>query len=140
MASTPIAQSHIAYELIDETHPQVTVIEFLSREIISSAHAAELGEQLGALIRPDMPRQFILDFQNVRNLGSTAYERVVSFVRAVRSNGGNVKICAMRPIVRFGADVVGLGDFSDFVESRQAAIDEALAEEDQPRFIDDDIG
>jgi anti-anti-sigma factor len=119
MSNKPTA--HIAYELIDK--PRVVIIEFLSHAISDPAHAAELGQQLAALIRPDLPNRYLLDFHKVRSFSSTAFGALVSFVLQVRKAGGQVLICNMDEFVRFGADVIRLGDYATFATDRQAALD-----------------
>jgi anti-anti-sigma factor len=108
--------------LNDELHPQVVIVEFLSRAIADPTHAAELGQQLGSLIRPDLPNRFVLDFEDVRAFSSTAFGALVSFTLKVRQAGGRVTICNMDEFVRFGADVLRIGDHAEFAEDRQSAI------------------
>jgi anti-anti-sigma regulatory factor len=128
MSTSSIASPHIAYELIGASHPHVTVIEFLSKEILVPLHAQQLGEQLASLLRPGMPRRFVLDFRNVRTLGSTTYANIVAFARRVSSQGGEVRVCNIRPMLRLGGDVLGLGEHVQFESSRQAAIEELCSE------------
>jgi anti-sigma B factor antagonist len=123
MSDTSTIHAHIAYELVDETEPKVVVIEFLSRAIADPSHARELGDQLRSLIRPDLPRQYVIDFKGVRTLGSTSFGEIASFVRDVRQAGGQVKVCGLDPMVRLGATLIGLDDRVEFAASRQAAID-----------------
>ena len=121
MSATSIGQSHIAYELIDDTHPEVVVIEFLSREIVGTGAAREFGEQLDSLISPAMPRTFVIDFANVRALGSSAFAELVSFARRVR----RLSVCNMRNNLRLGASLIGLDECAEFAVDRAAAIDSA---------------
>ena len=114
----------IAIDSTEDNHPKVTVIEFLVHAVGDPTAAAHLGQQLSSLIRPELPNQFVLDFKNVRTFSSTAFGALVSFVLKVRHSGGKVKICNMDNFVRFGADVIRLGDYADFAASRQTAIDE----------------
>jgi anti-anti-sigma factor len=116
------SHAHIAYELNDDKHPMVVIVEFLSRAIADPAHAAELSQQLCTLIRPEFPNRFVLDFEDVRSLSSTAFGALVSFVLKVRQGGGRVAICNMDDFVRFGADVIRLGDYADFADDRQSAV------------------
>src|SRR5262249_40117455 len=118
---------HIAYELIDE--PRAVVVEFLSHAVADPTHAAEFGQQLGELARPDLPNRYLLDFQNVRSMSSTGFGALVTFVLKVRQAGGRVVICNMEEFVRFGADVIRLGDYAPIIESRQAALDRLAADE-----------
>jgi len=114
-------QAHIAYELIDEASPEVVVITFLSPEIAGPLHSVELRQQLDSLIRPDFPRVFVIDFGNVRSLGSSAFGEIVSFARKV----ARTYVCNMRHNLRLGAALIGLEDCAEFAASRRAAISEA---------------
>ena len=124
MPTTTTTQAHIAYELIDEDNPEVVAIEFLSHDITSPLHAYELGEQLDSLIRPGLPRYFVIDFGNVRSLGSTAFGAIVAFVRRV----GRVWVCNMQETLRLGAALIGLDDHAEFAANRQVAIRAAKRE------------
>lgn len=126
MSATSAIHAHIAYELVEETDPRVVVIEFLSPTIADPSHARELGEQLHSLIRPDLPGRYVIDFKNVRTLGSTSFGEIASFVRDVRQAGGRVNLCGLDPMVRLGATLIGLDDQAEFAESRAAAIQACL--------------
>jgi anti-anti-sigma factor len=121
-------QAHIAYESNDDKHPGVVIVEFLSRTIADPTHAAELSQQLCMLIRPDFPKRFVLDFEDVRSFSSTALGALVSFVLKVRQAGGHVAICNMDEFVRFGADLIRLGDYAEFADDVQSAINTFLEE------------
>jgi anti-anti-sigma regulatory factor len=131
MSTETSIQAHIAYELIDDHNPDVVAIEFRSPEIASQRQARELGEQLDSLIRPDLPQVFVIDFGNVRSLGSTAFSEIVAFARHAR----RVFVCNMPGNLRLGAALIGLDDCAEFVADRRSAINEArktsmCAEED----------
>jgi anti-anti-sigma regulatory factor len=124
MHPNTIPQVHITYELIDNDNPEVIAIEFLSHEITSPLHAYELGAQLNSLIRPGLPRNVVIDFGNVRSLGSTAFGEIVAFVRRVR----RVRVCNLQPTLRIGAALIGLDDHAEFAVNRQVAIRAARIE------------
>jgi anti-anti-sigma regulatory factor len=118
MSTTTTIQAHIAYELIDDHNPDVVAIEFLSHEIAGPFHACQLGEQLDSLIRPDLPQNFVIDFGNVRSLGSSAFAEIVSFAQKV----GRLCVCNMQENLRLGASLVGLDECAGFAANRRAAI------------------
>jgi anti-anti-sigma factor len=124
--------AHIGYERID--HPRATLVEVLSHSIADPEHAHELSRQLASLVRPELPDRYILDFKNVRTFSSTGFGALVAFVLKVRKAGGQVLICNMDEFVRFGADIIRLGDYAPILEDRQAALDR-LAVEDSPSGI-----
>jgi anti-anti-sigma factor len=119
MSTTSILQAHINYELIGEPRPEVMLIEFMSADIVDPDHARELGEQLASLVRDDLPRQIVLDFKDVRALGSTAFGEIVSFARRVGWRNGRVLVCNLRDTLRLGAALIGLDAHADFAASRQ---------------------
>jgi anti-anti-sigma factor len=122
MSSTSTLHAHIAYDLIDTVDPKVLVVEFLSHTIMDPLHAAELGQQLGLLIRPDLPTYFVLDFKKVRSLGSHAFGALVSFALKVRQAGGHVNVCNVDDFLRLGADMSRLSDHVEFAPDRQSAM------------------
>jgi len=85
MSTKTMTCAHIACESIGTDKPELVVIEFLSPEICSPVHAREFGAQLDSLSRPDVPQNFVIDFTNVRSIGSTAFCEIADFVRGVRS-------------------------------------------------------
>jgi anti-anti-sigma factor len=119
--------AHIGYELIDS--PRAALVEFLSHAIADPEHASELGRQLASLVRPELPNRYILDFKNVRSFSSTGFGALVAFVLKVRKAGGLVIICNMDEFVRFGADIIRLGDYAPIVADRQAALDRLAADD-----------
>jgi anti-anti-sigma regulatory factor len=121
MLTATTIQSHIAYELIEDTTHEVVVIEFVSHDITSPAHAQELGEQLHLLIRPQPPQYFVIDCAGVRALGSTAFSEIVSFVHKARP----VWVCNLDDSLRLGASLIGLENWARFAANRRAAINEA---------------
>ena len=119
--------AHISYERID--HPRAVLVEFLTHAFGDPERASELSRQLASLVRPELPSRYILDFKNVHMFSSTGFGALVTFVLKVRKAGGQVLICNMDEFVRFGADIIHLGDYAPIVADRQAAIDRIAAED-----------
>ena len=119
--------AHISYELIDT--PRAAIVEFLSHSIADPEHSSELSRQLATLVRPELPNRYVLDFKSVRTFSSTGFGALVAFVLKVRKAGGLVLICNMDEFVKFGADIIRLGDYSPIVADRQAALDRLAADE-----------
>ena len=118
MSTAITTHAHIAYELIGDDIPEVVVIEFLSPHMAGRLLADELGEQLDSLIRPDLPRNYVLDFGNVRSFGSSVFGALAGFVR----RGGLVRVCNLDDTLRLGATLIGLDGWVEFADNRQAAI------------------
>ena len=125
MSATSITQAHIDYELIDGWEPKVVVIGFVSRAVSDPDHAHELGEQLDSLICSELPLNFVIDFEHVESLGSTAFSEICAFARRVRWWGGSVRVCNLHDSLQLGAALCGLDDHVEFAASRRSAIQEA---------------
>ncbi len=121
MLTATTTQAHIEYELIEDTNHEVVVIEFLSHDITSAAHARELGEQLQSLLRRQQRQYFVIDCAGVRSLGSTAFGEILTFVHKARP----VWFCNLDRSLRFGASLIGLENWAKFASDRRAAIKEA---------------
>jgi len=119
--------AHIGYELIDD--PRAVIVDFLSHSVADPDHSSQLSRQLASLVRPELPNRYVLDFKDVRAFSSTGFGALVGFVLKVRKAGGQILICNMDEFVRFGADIIRLGDYAPIVADRQAALDRLAAED-----------
>jgi hypothetical protein len=119
----------IAYELIGDDHPEVTVIEFLGGDVAEPLQAQELRRQLDLLISSGAPRNFVIDFRNARTLGRYAFEVIARFVRRL----WRTRVCNISDGLRLGATLVGLDAWVEFADSRESAIRGALADATQSR-------
>jgi anti-anti-sigma regulatory factor len=124
MSTVAAIQAHIAYELIDEHHPEVTVIEFLSRDLAGPLQSQELREQFDSLIQSGVPRNIVIDFGNARTLGSSVFAAIARFVRQLE----RVRVCNISHTLRLGASLTGLEDSVQFAESRESAIRDARSD------------
>jgi anti-anti-sigma regulatory factor len=113
--------SHIAYEVIDDREPEVTVIEFRGKEMAGVVNEQELGEELDELIQPESPHRFVIDFANVHALESAAFGEIVSFARKV----GRLVVCNLKGRLRLAAAMTDLDLYAAFAPDRQSAIEEA---------------
>jgi anti-sigma B factor antagonist len=112
-SSTPIVQ----WSRVDD----VAVVEILAREIQGPEAAAVLGEQLGAFLRSGETR-LLLDFGRTRVMSSTAFGMLLNFWKQVDKAQGELRICSMDPAVRFGADILRLGQYIPIHEDRPSAM------------------
>jgi len=126
--STTMNQSHIVYDLLDRTEPAVVMIAFVTTDLAGPFHGRELGDQLDSLICPDLPMRFVIDFKDVRAIGSTAFCELAAFARRVRWWGGRIEACNLDPSLSFGAALSGLDEHVEFAGTLREAV--ALARED----------
>ncbi len=122
MSSITAHEPFIAYELIEDELPEVTVIEFVHGDILGPHQARELREQLESLMSSGVPRNVVIDFRNARMLGSSAFGVIAKFVRQL----ARVRACNISHSLRLGASLIGLDDWVDFAQSRESAVQAAL--------------
>jgi anti-anti-sigma regulatory factor len=131
--TTTMSQAHITYDLIEDRDAGVVVIAFESHDLTDPTHGRELGEQLDSLICPDLPMRYVIDFRDVRAVGSTAFCELAAFARRVRWWGGHVAACNLDPELLLGAALSGLDDHVEFAGSLKAAI--AMARKDAGHLV-----
>jgi hypothetical protein len=136
MTPTATIHAHITYELIDDYDPIVVVVEFLSQDIVGFNRSRELGDQLDSLIRPELPDIVVMDFGNVRWLGSTAFGEIVAFARKSR----RLFICNMDRNLLLGSALIGLDDYVETVADRHEAIRQAKRAAMRAEWEDDTRG
>jgi anti-anti-sigma regulatory factor len=120
-------------ELIGHGDPDVVVISFLSHEIVGAHQADDLREQLEALIRADWCGNYVIDFRDLRSIGSSAFAEIAGFVRRVR----RVRFCNLDRTLQLGATLIGLDEDVEICASRHAAI--RAARRDARRNEDDTV-
>jgi len=101
----------------------VTIVHVQPREISNPDQAREFGQHLDRLLEPGGPSRFLLDFDKTKSMSSTAYAVLLTFAKKVGGAGGEVKICRMDPSVRFGADILSLGQFIEIHPDERSALD-----------------
>jgi anti-anti-sigma factor len=99
----------------------VAVVELLHTEIRQPAEAADLGEELLSLLSGG-DSAILLDCHRVLYMASTGFAVLLSFAKAVKAQGGEVRIAAMHPDVRVGADILRLGQVIPIHDDRQSAL------------------
>ncbi|HEV3164665.1 MAG TPA: STAS domain-containing protein [Isosphaeraceae bacterium] len=100
----------------------VAVVEVLTHKIDQPHLARELGAQLHALVQENPSKQFLLDLHRVRYLSSTAFAGLLEFWKTAKAAGVQVRICAMDPDVRIGADIISLGRLIPIHEDKASAL------------------
>ncbi len=99
----------------------VAVVEVMAREIQGPEAAAALGGQLEALFRSGESR-LLLDFGRTRVMSSTAFGALMKFWKLVDAAQGELRACSMDPSVRFGADILSIGQYLPIHEDRSSAM------------------
>jgi anti-sigma B factor antagonist len=76
---------------------EVSVVQFLDGEIRGEATIDQLGQELTQLVEQDHRRQILLNFGNVDFLSSAALVKLITLHKLLKSCGGRMKLCSVRP-------------------------------------------
>lgn len=86
----------------------VAVVQFLTEEIRDPEVAAEVREELRALVEPGAPGPIVLDLAKVRYISSTGFAVLIGFGKFCKDGGIPLAIASLHPEVRTGASICGL--------------------------------
>jgi anti-sigma B factor antagonist len=110
--------SHVRAETVDD----VVVLSLLTPEIRTPIMAASVGKDLGEMVEKIGPARYVLNLKRTRFMSSTAFAVLLNFAKKVHAAGGILRLCAMDPEVRIGADIIGLGRFVPILDDESTAI------------------
>jgi anti-anti-sigma factor len=99
----------------------VAVVRPLLREITEPSVATELGVQLKGLLDSGQ-RRIAVDLGPVEYMSSTAFGMLANLARRVAEAGGSLKVFAMDPMVRIGADIIRLGELIPIYQTEEDAL------------------
>ena len=109
---------HIQMNMVKD----VAVIEIRTKNMHGPTLANELGAELALVTAQEWARRLLVDFRRVGFLSSTGFAVLFKLVSRAKAEGRVVKICAMEPGVRLGAEIVGLDKLVDIHETEHAAL------------------
>jgi anti-sigma B factor antagonist len=75
----------------------VTVARFVDKKILDENNIQIIGNQLMDLVDVDGRRKIVLDFGNVEYLSSAALGNIVKLNTRLKSTGGKLALCSIRP-------------------------------------------
>ena len=100
----------------------VAVVEIRTREIHGPQLAQELGHELTAVTAQDWAKRVLVNFRRVAFLSSTGFAAMFKLVSRARVEGREVKLSAMDPGVRLGAEIVGFDKVAEIHDDEGAAL------------------
>jgi anti-sigma B factor antagonist len=101
----------------------VTVVRFVDRKILDEANIQELGKEMFALVEEDNRKSLLLNFQNVEFLSSAALGKLITLDKKVKSHGGKLKLCNIRPEIYEVFAITKLNKLFDIREDEAAGLD-----------------
>jgi anti-anti-sigma factor len=100
----------------------VAVVEIRTGEIHGTQMAQELGHELAVVTAQEWAKRVLVNFHRVGFLSSTGFAAIFKLLSRARVEGREVKLCAMGPGVRLGAEIVGLDKVAEIHDDEGAAL------------------
>ncbi len=76
---------------------EVTIVRFVDRKITDDQNIQEIGQELFQLVEEDWRKSLLLNFADVEFLSSAALGKLITLDKKVKSHGGVLKLCNIRP-------------------------------------------
>ena len=110
---------HIRTSMIED----VVLIEILSKSLLGPELAQELGVELASVASQEWAKRMLIDLRKTEYLSSTGFAVLLKLVKHAKAAGQEINFCGIRPEVRLGADIVGLGTFVGIHDTEKEALD-----------------
>ena len=101
----------------------VTVARFVDKKILDETNIQNIGSQLFALVEEDGRSKILLDFENVEYLSSAALGKLITMDKKVKSAGGKLKLCSVRPEIYEVFAITKLNKVFDIQEDQERALE-----------------
>jgi len=76
---------------------QVTIVEFIDRNILDEANIQLIGEEIAGLIDAEPSPRLLISFANVDHLSSAALGTLITINKKVRNNSGQLRLAQIDP-------------------------------------------
>lgn len=71
---------------------QITIVEFVDRNILDEANISQIGEEIGGLVNEDPSPKLLISFANVDHLSSAALGALITINSKVKSKDGQLRL------------------------------------------------
>lgn len=102
---------------------EITVVRFTDRKILDATAIEELGGELFSLVENDNRHNLLLNFTGVEFLSSAALNKLIILDKKVKSNGGRLKMCHLRPEIAEIFTITRLDKLFDIRDNEQTALE-----------------
>jgi anti-anti-sigma factor len=100
----------------------VALVEICTRDVQGPPRAQELGAELGLVTAQEWAKRLLVDFRKVAYLGSSGFAALFKLVSRAKADGREVRFCDMNPVVRLGAEIVGLEKLVEIHQNERSAL------------------
>ena len=101
----------------------VAVIGFSQEHILDAVMIEKMGASLKALIDSEPRSQFVLDFDGVNYLSSSALGMLISLQKKVAMKGGKLKLSGIKDSIMEVFRITKLDEVFDIYKDEEAAVE-----------------
>jgi anti-sigma B factor antagonist len=101
----------------------VLAVRFHDREIRDDAIIEEIGKELFGLVEGEKGANVVLNFQNVSFLSSAALVKLIAAYKLIKSRGGGLKLCNIRPEFKEVFSITHLDRLFEILPDEPAALE-----------------
>lgn len=102
---------------------EITVVRFTDRKILDATAIEELGGELFSLVETDNRKNLLLNFTGVEFLSSAALNKLIILDKKVKTHGGRLKMCNLRPEIAEIFSITRLDKLFDIRDNEQTALE-----------------
>ncbi|WP_459557748.1 STAS domain-containing protein [Lacunimicrobium album] len=100
----------------------VTIASFLDKKILDENNIQMVGAELFGLVEEDGRMRIILDFTNVEYLSSAALGKLITMEKKVKTAGGKLRLCGIRPEIYEVFAITKLNKLFDIKDTQEDAL------------------
>lgn len=108
--------------LVVDNHGDVTVVQFLDRNILEEASIQQIGDEIAELIQAASNPKILLDFESVEHLSSAALGTLITVNNKVKEKGGQLRLSNIDPQIYEVFVITKLNKLFQIHDNNQAAL------------------
>lgn len=79
---------------------EVSVVTFRDEKVVDPARIEQMGIELLSLAGGNCQSKLVINFENVRFFSSAAINKLIVLEKRLRAQGGQLRLCNLRPEVK----------------------------------------
>ena len=108
--------------LMVQRKEEVTIVEFMDRNIIDEAAIQQIGEQINLLVEQSAYPKLLISFENVDHLSSAALGTLITVNNQIRRKDGQLRLSNIDPQIQEVFVITKLNKLFQIHESTEGAL------------------
>ncbi len=107
--------------LVEEDPSGVVIASFQVNRVVDEEVVRKLSDELAAIAQ--MGRKVVLNFGKVEYLSSSVLGKLITFQKRLRTNGGELRLCCIRPQIYEIFEITRLNTLFDIYPTEEEALE-----------------